>query len=576
MREVAPILSHLHHLPALIIIGAAIVSGALGGRLFQRLRIPQVVGYIVIGLLLGKSGVRLITQEHLEALRPFSFFALGLIGFNVGGELHRSVFRKYGRQFMAILFSEGLGAFFIVAPLTALVAWLVTGEFSGAVALGLLLGAISSATAPAATVDVLWEYKTRGILTTTVLAIVALDDGLGLMLYAVASSIALRLLGGGGSFLHAVGHTFWEIFGGIGLGFAAGGLVSLGLRKAGEPGRILSSLLGLLILVLGIATLIHVDLILAAMALGATVVNLVPNRSKEAFSVVERFAPPIYVLFFVMVGARLSVHGLPLWVWSLATVYVLGRTAGKMAGAWLGARWTGAAESVRKYLGLCLFSQAGVAIGLALMAGIHLSHVMLGSISMGNLILMTVTTTTFLVQIIGPPCVKIAVQKAGEVGLNVTEEDLIRSYTVRDAMEENVPVFRADTPAREILSAAAMHEANVYPIVDDRGVGVGVITLEEIKPILADPSMADWVVAYDIMHPVSESVAPDMPLSDALAQLRNQRVEVLLVADPAPGGKLVGVLEDRAVQRKISQEVLRRRDRAAAGHEIPKPEPRPA
>jgi len=550
------------HVPALVIIGAAILAGALGARVFQRLRIPQVVGYIVIGLLLGRSGLHFISAEHLESLRPFSFVALGLIGFNIGGELRGSVFKKYGRQFFAILLAEGLGAFVLVTPLTALATWFVTRDVTAALALGLLLGAISSATAPAATVDVLWEFKTRGILTTTVLAIVALDDGLALVLYAVASSIAFRLLGGSGSLFQGLLQTFWEIFGGVGLGVVAGGLLTVGLRRAGEYGRILCSILGTLVLVLGLAALLHVDLILAAMAMGCTVANLVPHRSREAFSIVERFAPPIYVLFFVMVGARLNLHGLPLWVWGLAAAYVVGRTAGKMLGAWLGARWVRAADSVRKYLGLCLFSQAGVAIGLALLAGMHLTGVPVTSeLSLGDMILMIVTATTFLVQIIGPPCVKIAVQKAGEVGLDVSEEDLVHDYTAGDVMFRNVPVFRADASLREVLAGIAESPSSVWPVVDRNGRLVGLLSLEDLKPVMADPAMADWMVAYDVMQPCLDPVTTTTPLADVLAKMRAMQVEALPVVD-ADTGEVRGVLDERAARQVIARELLLRRQEA--------------
>ena len=556
------------HVPGLVIIGAAVIAGSMGARLFQRLRIPQVVGYIVIGLLLGRSGLHFITLRHLDSLRPFSFVALGLIGFNIGGELRASIFRKYGRQFFVILFSEGMGAFLLVTPLTTFALWLVLHDLPKALALGLLLGAISSATAPAATVDVLWEYKTRGMLTTTVLAIVALDDGLALILYAIASSVAFRLLGAHTGLLPSLLHTSWEIFGGVGLGLGAGFLLTLTLRKAGEYGRILCSILGTLVLVLGIAAWIRVDLILAAMAMGCTVANLLPHRSREAFSVVERFAPPIYVLFFVMVGARLQLHGLPLWAWGVATAYVVGRTAGKMLGAWLGATWTRAAESVRRYPGLCLFSQAGVAIGLALLAGMHLTQPVTDAFTLGDMILMVVTVTTFLVQIIGPPCVKIAAQKAGEVGLNVTEEDLMHDYTVEDAMLRNVPVFNNDAPLRQVLAAIADSTASMWPVVDRNGRLAGVVTLEGLKPIMADPAMAEWMVVEDVLEPCSEPLAGNTPLPDALSKLRAMQMKALPVVDPQ-SHEVRGVFEEEAARQILARELLLRRiaagDPEAAG-----------
>jgi Kef-type K+ transport system membrane component KefB len=407
---------HPSSLPVLLVIGCAVFFGSLGARIFQWLRIPQVVGYIVIGIVIGRSGLGLIDADTVTRLQPLNFFALGVIGFMIGGELHRNVFRKHGSQFLKILLSEGLSAFVAVGLLTGVLTYAFTHDLRISVSLGLLLGAIASATAPAATVDVLWEYRTRGILTTTVLAIVALDDALGLFLYSFASSIATLLLGtGGGSALASFGRAGYELGGALVLGACVGLVLNVLMRRLTGPDKALTLIVGALALLLGVAIAVDVDVILAAMVLGMTLVNLAPHRSRETFGIMEQFSPPIYALFFVFVGARLTVTGMPGWMWVLAVTYVAGRTMGKMLGANLGARWGKAPESVRKYLGLCLFSQAGVAIGLSILAGIRFSETALGDQSLGSTIVLIVTATTFLVQIIGPPAVKIAVKKGGEV-----------------------------------------------------------------------------------------------------------------------------------------------------------------
>ncbi len=203
-----------HDLDLLLVLGIAVFGGTVGAKVFQRLKIPQVVGYIVIGILIGGSVFNLVDRQVIRSFLPFNFFALGIIGFMIGGELKHELFKKYGRQFTTILFAEGLFAFLIVAVLTTLVAALFTGNWHSSLAFGLVLGAISSATAPAATVAVLWEYKTRGILTRTILGIVSLDDGLALFLYGFASSVSGRLLGNGQSGLvSSLILPVWEIVG---------------------------------------------------------------------------------------------------------------------------------------------------------------------------------------------------------------------------------------------------------------------------------------------------------------------------------------------------------------------------
>ena len=169
------------HFNVILLLGIVLSLGTLGGRLFQFLKIPQVVGYIVIGILLGQSGLKLIGPDSIDNLRYFSSFALAIIGFMIGGELKISVLKKYGKQFTWILIFEALTAFIVVSCFVSLAAWFLFHDLRLAVSLGLLLGAISSATAPAATTDVLWENKTKGPLTSTVLGLVAMDDGVALL-----------------------------------------------------------------------------------------------------------------------------------------------------------------------------------------------------------------------------------------------------------------------------------------------------------------------------------------------------------------------------------------------------------
>jgi len=286
---VAHVLFESRHIPILLIIGCAVLGGSIGAQVFQWLRIPQVVGYIAIGLLVGKTGFGLINDSHIQSLMPFNFFALGVIGFMIGGELHISIFRKYGQQFLTILLSEGLGAFLVVGVAVGGATYWLTGSVAGSFSLGMVLGAIASATAPAATVDVLWEYKTRGILTTTVLAIVALDDGLALVLYSIASSVAMRLIGTqANSLASGLLHTLYELGGAALLGAAAGGLLTVLLRRVRDHEKMLAFIIGMLTVVLGVALFVEVDVILAAMALGMTLVNLAPHRSREAFEIVEQ------------------------------------------------------------------------------------------------------------------------------------------------------------------------------------------------------------------------------------------------------------------------------------------------
>lgn len=543
-------------------MGIALFGGTLGARVFKRIHFPQVVGYIVIGLIFGESCLSLINHATIEKMSPFNFFALGLIGFMIGGELKISLFKKFGKQFMTILLAEGMGAFVTVSILSFLVMLLLNSlgmmDFSWRVSLGLalLLGAVSSATAPAATVDVLWEARAGGPLTTSVMAIVAMDDGLALLLYGLCTSIASTLFGSGkASFLHSLGVPLLEMGGSILLGGLCGVVLNYMLRRLREQDNALTFTIGAVFLVIGVTRLLEFDPILASMSLGMTLVNLAPRRSISAFELVEKFAPPIYVLFFVLVGARMKLEHMEPWVVVLVVVYVVGRTAGKMLGARFGAGWAKAPDSVRKYLGLCLFSQAGVAIGLSILASQQftgeLAHV-------GQTIVIVVTASTFLVQLVGPPCVKLAAHKSGEAGVNITVEDLIATYTVKDVMDKKMVVIDEFAPLAKVLDIFSDNDVLYYPVVNREREFVGILTFQDIKNTLTKSDLQMLLVAHDLMEQLNEKAYLDDPLPETLERMKSTQLDYMPVFEKGEGRKLIGFLDRSRIMHVAANEILRR------------------
>jgi len=536
-----------------LLFGLVILFGAFGARLFQELRIPQVVGCIVVGIFLGNV-LGLITTRTIEALEPFTMFALGVIGFMIGAELRADVFKKYGKQFFIILFSQGIGAFLLVAIIASIVMWLAIGELHVSIAMGLVLGAIASATAPAATANVLWEYKTRGPLTAAVLAIVALDDALALLLYRGAATGAKALTGtGDSSVLNTTLLLFGEIVGAVVLGFLAGLLLYFLLKFVRAEDKILEFALASLLLVVGISMIPRVDPILPAMMLGITIANLMPRESKGMFALVERFAPPIYISFFVLAGAHMQFGKLGFWMVILIVLYTLFRAAGKMAGSWFGAHYSGAPAVVRKYLGICLLPQAGVAIGLAILAGRQFNA------ELGHIIIMVVMTATFLMEIFGPILVKVGVKKAGEVGMNVTEEDLIKTYTVKDIMDTEPTTIAQDLPLQQILEAFSASDSVYYPVVDAQSRLIGIITIHDIKEMFANREFAGWLLACDVAEPVLDKTTPNKPLEEVIEHMRRYNLQNVPVVASEDSYELVGVLDYSKTLRKIGAEVLHRR-----------------
>ncbi len=535
-------------LNVILLLGIIVFFGTFGGRLFQVLKIPQVVGYITVGIILGLSGIRFINLSILNALQPFNAFALGLIGFMIGGELEISTLRKFGKQFTYILLMESLGAFFFVSLFISILGYILYGNLPFAVSLGLLMGAIASATAPAATTDVLWENKTKGPLTTTVLGIVAMDDGVALLLFAFASSIASSLLGKtDAGVVLSILRLVYEIGVAVLLGVLIGFILNKIIRNFNDEDKILAFSLGALLLLIGLAQVLEVDMILGAMSMGFYISNYAPKRSEETFNLVGKFTPPIYVLFFVLVGAKLNIANISIIVGILAVVFLFGRLLGKALGATLGASLSKAPLGVRKYLPFCLLSQAGVAIGLSIVAG----QTFKGSV--GDVIIMVVTTTTFVVQIAGPPFVKYAVTKAGEVGLNITEEDLIKKSKADDIADRSIPHIRETDNITKILNLFSERDNFYYPVVDKDEKLVGIVSIDHLKDTFIASELSDYLLAYDIMEPVICTCTPDTEATEIRNDLKRFDIQSMPMVDKE--GRVLGMIENRGLQQLFSRRI---------------------
>ncbi len=552
---------HFHSLHAtqlVLLLGIVMFFGALGGRIFKKLKIPQVVGYIVIGIVIGSSGLQILGKATIAALNPVSTVALSMIGFLVGGELKLNVIKKYGKQFVGILLFEAITPFFIVGGIIFAISLVVTKNLNLSISLGLILGAICSATAPAATTDVLAEYRTRGPLTTIVYGIVAMDDAVALILYAVANTISAPLLEGNSvSFGIQLLMIAKEIFGSILLGGVFGILLGTIIRNImTEEGRILSFALGSLFLCTGISMTLNLDNILCAMSLGFFMVNFAPKKTLPVFTLVEKFTPPVYVLFFVLVGAKLDIWIITPYLGALAIIYVLGRTFGKALGSMLGALITKAPATVRKYLPFCLLSQAGVAIGLSIAAGNDFPD------SVGPQILLIITATTFIVQLVGPIFVKYGVTKAGEVGLNVTEEDIKKNSKLSDVTWGAEKICCATSPAivlenctiSSILNSFCHHNNLNYAVKSAEGNLVGIISIEHIKETLQIGEMAESVLAMDIMDPPFVTCSPEDTLPDAYRMFDEHDTEAIpIVSDD---GEILGVAEKSTLDHYVHTRII--------------------
>jgi NhaP-type Na+/H+ or K+/H+ antiporter len=407
LKDVIPSSPHF----IVMMVGLALLAGWGAGMLCRRIKVPMVVGYIIVGILLGKSVLGIFNDDNFNSLVFFTYIGLACIGFDVGGELAFRKLRHLGKPILWISVLESLVATILVA--TAI--YLYTRKLY----IALVFGALASATAPAATVDVLREYQASGPLTSTVFAVVGIDDAIAVIIYAFAIVFAKMLLTG--SEVHiaeAVLRPTLEIFGSLGLGCAAGLAFLLAIRKYTARRGLLVLTWGAIIFTTGLANLLHFSLILANMALGMTIVNLTKWRRDDLFELMRSTTAPLFVIFFIVVGAQLDAGKLLSVGW-IGLLYIAFRSIGKQAGASLGGVISDAPANVKKYLGLCLFSQAGVAIGLSIQTMIEFGGGKFGDagIELGIMAISVIAATTLFFQLIGPPCTRYAIIKTGEANV---------------------------------------------------------------------------------------------------------------------------------------------------------------
>ncbi|MDD3244119.1 MAG: cation:proton antiporter [Eubacteriales bacterium] len=383
----------------LIALAIMILSGMALGRLAKFCKLPNVTGYLIAGLLIGPSVLNIIPAETIGKLDIISEVALGFIAFSIGNEFKISYFKRVGVTPIVIAVLESLVAVILV------IAGLLIAGFP--LPYALVLGAIAAATAPAATIMVIRQYKAKGPVTETLLSVVALDDAVALILFGLAVAIAQSLGNpGNSSILASMLQPTIEILGGVGLGFVMGLLMLIPLRWFKKDGNRMCLIFAFVFAGIGLADLLNLSALLLCMAMGAALANFSKDITHLS-KLCDYVTPPIFLLFFVTSGAELDVSVLPT-LGLVGVIYIVLRVIGKMAGASLGAWICKAPAVVRKYLGPALMPQAGVAIGLSLLATTVVPEY-------GASIRAVTLCATLIYELIGPAVAKLTLTKAGEI-----------------------------------------------------------------------------------------------------------------------------------------------------------------
>lgn len=380
-------------------LGIAIILALLSSKLIKKLHLPNVTGYLIMGLIAGPYVLKLIPLEAIESFSAIPEIALGFIAFSIGAEFKIKYLKKVGKAPVVIALLEALGAVVLVD-----LALILTGHDIG---FSLLLGSIAAATAPAATLMVVRQYKAKGPLTDTLLPVVAIDDAVALMVFGISVAVVRTLSSTQHvSILSSLLTPIIEIVGALILGGMLGIVISFLAKWFTGRGNRLSVTIGMVAICIGLSQMLGFSELLSCMAMSAVFVNL-SNHSSAVFEQVDRFTPPIFMLFFFLSGADLNVAILPS-VGMVGLIYLFVRVIGKISGAALGAKLAGADPVVQKYLGFTLVPQAGVAIGLASVA-------MTLSPEFGQQIKIIILAGTVIYELVGPVATKLALMKAGEI-----------------------------------------------------------------------------------------------------------------------------------------------------------------
>ena len=383
----------------LLALSIAMAVGLLMSRFIRLIHLPNVTAYLIAGLLVGPYVLNVLSPELNGELAIISDVALGFIAYSIGSEFKLTYLKEIGVKPMVITLFEGC-----TASLFVFVTLLLMGQ---PLPLCLALGAIAAATAPAATLMVVRQYKANGPVTKMLLPVVAMDDALGLMLYAVMMAIARTIERGTAlTVTTLLLKPLGEIVGSLALGVALGLVLVYVLRFFHSRGNKLALTIMMVFAAVGLSSMWGLSSLLVCMMLGATMVNLCP-QSNVMLEQCDRFTPPLFLLFFVLSGANLDLSVLPT-VGMVGVAYVLARALGKSLGGTMGAVVEKCDPNIVKYLGLTLIPQAGVAIGMARMSMTALPEY-------GAVINAVVLSGTLIYELTGPVITKIALTRAGEI-----------------------------------------------------------------------------------------------------------------------------------------------------------------
>ena len=380
-------------------VAILLFSGLIFARIFSKIHFPEVTGFLIAGIIIGPSVLGIISEEGVKNLEIISSVALSFIAFSIGAEMKISVLKKLGEKIILITIFEALTALLVVL-LGCLFIFKYDLPFS------LSLASIACATAPAATLMVIRQYKAKGEMVDILLPVVALDDAVCIIAFGICSSMAVSILQGGDlSVFSMFIYPIIEILESIALGLAGGFIFVLLSKKMRTDNELLSFIIAVIFMLSAVSDMLNLSGLLTLMSASVLIANL-GATPRRYFDMVDRITPPIFMSFFVISGADLNLAGLKA-VGAVGVFYILARALGKYLGAFTAAKISGLSKKVQNYLGLTLIPQAGVAIGLSLIASREIPD------PHGTMIRTIILGATIVYELVGPLLAKFSLTKTG-------------------------------------------------------------------------------------------------------------------------------------------------------------------
>ncbi len=396
-----------------LLLGLVSVAGYYIGNLARKIRLPSLLGYMVLGVVLGTSFAGFFLEHDLHRLSFITEITLGFVALVIGSELSLVSLKRQGIGIVTIIFAESFAAFFVVLGAV----YLLTRNLP----MALVFGAMAPASAPAGTVAVIQENRARGSLTKALYAVVGFDDGLAIIIFGFASAMAKTLLmnevpGANGDIAGSLTAPLIEIVLSLLVGGLLGFVFSFLIRRITHDRDYFILVFGFILIAIGFSKLWHLSLILTNMVIGFVMVNTCRQSIVERVLKQLRTSNPfLFILFFFLAGAHLDIAALPS-MGLVGIVYIAGRSSGLIGGAYIGAMFGKVEDKIKKYIGLGILSQAGVAIGLSLIVSSEFASIGTPEADrIGRTVITTITATCIFFEIIGPIMTKYSLGKAGEI-----------------------------------------------------------------------------------------------------------------------------------------------------------------